>query len=171
MPAATSSALTLQTTPSSSRASGATTGTWPPTRIASIRSRRRPTTWATRPDAGDPLGDEQAAVDARQPDRVDAEVAQPGHELAVDDAAQDRGGDFEGGGVGDPEAAFEVALDAEAIQPLGDPLATAVDEHDRPAPGDRGHLVEDLLLIGDRRPTQFDDEDLAHVVYSEFSIT
>ncbi len=33
-----------------------------------------------------PLGDQQAAVDARQADRVDAEVPQPGDELAVDDA-------------------------------------------------------------------------------------
>src|SRR5436190_2827944 len=52
IPAAASSALTLHTTPSSSRASGATTGTWPPTRIASRRSRRSPTTWATSPIPG-----------------------------------------------------------------------------------------------------------------------
>ena len=37
----------------------------------------------------DALADEQAAVDAGQADRVDAEVAQAGDELAVDDA---RGG-------------------------------------------------------------------------------
>ena len=43
----------------------------------------------------DALGDEQPAVDAGQADRVDAEVAQPGDELAVDDAAQHRGGDLE----------------------------------------------------------------------------
>ena len=43
----------------------------------------------------DPLGDEQAAVDARQADRVDAQVAQPGDELAVDDTAQDRRRDLE----------------------------------------------------------------------------
>ena len=49
------------------------------------------------PHPGHPLGDEQAAVDARQADRVDAEVAQPGDELAVDDAAQDRGRDLERG--------------------------------------------------------------------------
>ena len=57
IPAATSSALTLQTIPSSSRASGATTGTWPPTRIASSRSRRSPTTLATSPRCGIALGD------------------------------------------------------------------------------------------------------------------
>ena len=55
--------------------------------------------------------------------------------------------------------------------PFGDPLATAMDEDDRPAPRDRGHLVEHLALLGDGRATQLDDEDLAHVVYSEFSIT
>ena len=38
---------------------------------------------------------EQAAVDAGQADGIDAEVAQPGHELAVDDAAQDGRGDLE----------------------------------------------------------------------------
>ncbi len=49
IPAATSSAFTLQTIPSSSRASGATTGTWPATISASRRSRRSPTTRATNP--------------------------------------------------------------------------------------------------------------------------
>jgi hypothetical protein len=46
-----------------------------------------------------------------------------------------------------------------------------VDEDDRAPPGDRGDLVEDLALVGDRGPAELDDEDLAHVVYSEFSIT
>ena len=107
MPAAASSALTLQTMPSSSRASGATTGTWPATRIASSRSRRRPTTLRDEPEVRDPFCDEEATVDARQPDRVDAQVAQPGDELAVDDAAQDRRRDLERLLVGDAEAAFE----------------------------------------------------------------
>ena len=56
---------------------------------------------------GHPLGDEQPAVDARQADRVDAQVAQPGDELAVDDAAQDGRGDLERGGIGHPQAALE----------------------------------------------------------------
>ena len=47
------------------------------------------------PEVRDPLGDEQAAIDAGQPDGIDAEVAQAGHELAVDDAPEDRGGDLE----------------------------------------------------------------------------
>ena len=34
-----------------------------------------------------------------------------------------------------------------------------------------GDLVEHLRLVGDRRAAQLDDEDLAHVVYSEFSMT
>ena len=98
MPAAASSALTLQTMPSASRASGATTGTWPPTRIASSRSRRRSVTLATRPELRDPLGDEQAAIDAAQAHGIDAEVAQARHELAVDDAAQDGRRDLEATG-------------------------------------------------------------------------
>ena len=133
---------------------------------------------ATEPDdAGDeaevrdPLGDEEAAIDPGQPDRVDAEVAQAGHQLAVDDAPQDGRRDLERLGVGDPEAALEPARDAEPLEPLGDPLAAAVDEHDRPAARDGGDLVQHLSLLGDRRATQLDDEDLAHVVYSEFSMT
>ena len=47
------------------------------------------------PEVGDPLGDEQAAIDAGQADGIDAEVAQAGDELAVDHAAQDGGGDLE----------------------------------------------------------------------------
>ena len=47
------------------------------------------------PEVRDALGDEQAAVDAGQADGVDAEVAQAGDELAVDDAPEDRGGDLE----------------------------------------------------------------------------
>ena len=92
----------------------------------------------------DPLGDEQAAVDAGQADRVDAEVAQARHELAVDDAPQDGRGDFERPRVGDPQPALERARDAEALEPLGDPAAAAVDEHDRPAPGDDRDLGQDL---------------------------
>ena len=102
------------------------------TRTASSRSRRRPVTLATSPSSRDPLGDQQPAVDAGQADRVDAEVAQPGDELAVDDAAQDRGGDLERLGVGHAQAALELRRHAEALEPLGDALAAAVDEHDRP---------------------------------------
>ena len=52
MPAAASSALTLQTVPCSSRASGATTASSPATSSWSRKSRRRPTTWATSPRPG-----------------------------------------------------------------------------------------------------------------------
>src|SRR4029078_3273465 len=55
--------------------------------------------------------------------------------------------------------------------PLGDALATAVDEDHGTAPRDSGHFGEDLRLVGDRGPAQLDHEDLAHVVYSEFSMT
>ena len=47
------------------------------------------------PEVGDPLGDQQAAVHAGQADGIDAEVAQPGDELAVDDAPQDGRRDLE----------------------------------------------------------------------------
>ncbi len=51
---------------------------------------------------------------------------------------------------------------AEPLEPFGDPLAAAVDEHDRPAAGNDGDVVEHLALVGDGRPAQLDDEDLAH---------
>ncbi len=87
-----------------------------------------------------------------------------GDQLAVDHAAQDGRGHLEGGRVGHPQAALEAAGHAQSLEPLRDPLAATVDEHDRPPPGDRGDLDEDLLLVGDRRAAQLDDEDLAHRV-------
>ena len=59
----------------------------------------------------------------------------------------------------------------EALQPLGDPLAAAVDEHDRARAGDLRDLDQHLLLLRERRPADLDDDDVAHVVYSEFSLT
>ena len=73
-------------------------------------------------------------------DRVDAEVAQARDELAVDDAAQDRRRDLEGLGVGHPQPALEPARDAEPLEPLGDPLAAAMDQDHGPATRDRGHV-------------------------------
>src|SRR6185295_15889328 len=119
----------------------------------------------------DALRDEEAAVHAAQTDGVDPEVAQAGDELAVDDAAQDGRGDFQRLGVRDPEAAFEPAGHAKTLEPLGDPLAAAMNEHHGPTTRDRGHVRQHVRLIGYGRATEFDDEDLAHVVYSEFSIT
>ena len=75
------------------------------------------------------------------------------------------------GGVGDPQAALELRRDAQALEPLGDALAAAMDEDDGPPPRDRGDLREHLALLGDGRAAELDDEDLAHVVYSEFSMT
>jgi hypothetical protein len=46
-----------------------------------------------------------------------------------------------------------------------------VDEDHWTSTRDRGHFREHLRLIRNRRPAQLDDEDLTHVVYSEFSIT
>ena len=104
-------------------------------------------------------------------DCVDAEVAQPGDELAVDHAAQDGRCDLERGGVGHPQPALERRRDAEPVEPFRDPLAAAVDEHDGTLAGDRRDLAQHLGLVGDRRPAELDDEDLAHVVYSAFSMT
>ena len=56
--------------------------------------------------------------------------------------------------------------DAQPLEPLGHPLAAAVDEHDRPLARDRGDLGQDLALVGERRAAELDDDDLAHVVYS-----
>ncbi len=106
---------------------------------------------ATKPDdrrheteVRDALGDQEAAVDARQSDRIDAEVAESGDELAVHDAAQDGGGDLEGLGVGHPQAALEPAWHAEALEPFGDPLAAAMDEDHGTSSRDRGHFLEHL---------------------------
>jgi hypothetical protein len=101
----------------------------------------------------DSLGDEQPAVHARQPDRVDAEVAQAGDQLAVDDAAQDRRCNLERGRIGDSQPTLEAALDPESIEPFGDPSAATVDEDNRTPPRDRGDLIKDLSLIGDGRPS------------------
>jgi hypothetical protein len=61
--------------------------------------------------------------------------------------------------------------DAEPLEPFGDSLAAAVHEDHGTSTRDRGHLLEDLLLIRDGRTAELDDEDLTHVVYSEFSMT
>ena len=130
-----------------------------------------PTTWATSPIAGNALADQQPAVHARQADRVDAQVAERGDELGVDDAAQDRRGDLQRLGVGHAQAALEAGRDAEPVEPLRDALPAAVnDEHGAP-PGDGRDLGQHLLLLGEGRAAELEDEDLAHVVYSAFSIT
>ena len=103
------------------------------------------------PELRDALGDEQAAIDARQADGIDAEVAQAGDELAVDHAPEDRGGHLEGRGIGDPQAAFEARRDAQALEPLGDPLAAAMDQDHGTSSRDRGHFREHLALVGDGR--------------------
>ena len=94
------------------------------------------------PEPRDPLRDEQPAVHAGQPDRVDAEIPQPGHQLAVDDTAQDGRRDLERGLVRDAQTALEFDWHAQALEPVRDPLAAAVDQHHRPLPRDRAHLLE-----------------------------
>ncbi len=130
-----------------------------------------PTTWATSPISG------TRSATSRPPSTPDSPTAStPRSRRAatssrVDDAAQDRRRDLECLGVGDTEAALEAGRDAEPFQPFGDPLAAAVDDDDGAPAGDDRHLGEHLLLVGERRPAELEDEDLAHVVYSAFSIT
>ena len=70
-------------------------------------------------------------------------------------------------------AAYAVARRAAlAVQEALGLAAAAVDEHHWPPTRDGGHVREHVRLLRDRRPPQFDDEDLAHqVVYSLFSMT
>ena len=171
MPAAASSALTLQTMPCSSRASGATTATWPATSSVIEEVAPEADDVGHEPETGDALGDHEAAVHAGETHCVDATIAQVRHELGVDNSPQNGRGDFQGGLVGDAQTALEPAGDAEPLQPLGDALAAAVDEDDGALASDGRDLVEDVRLVGERRPAELEDEHFAHVVYSAFSMT
>ena len=151
-PPAASSALTLQTRPSSSRASGATTGTCPLTRMRVQQVALDPHDVGDEAEPGHALPDEQPAVDAGEAHRVDPQVAERGDELGVDDAAQDGRGNLQRLRVRDAEAALEAGRDAEPFEPLGHSLAAAVDDDDWAAPGDRGHLGQHLLLVGEVVP-------------------
>src|SRR5262245_60331276 len=122
-------------------------------------------------DARDALRDEQPAVDAGQADRVDPQVAETRDEFAVDDSPENRRGDLERRRVRHAEAVLEPRRDAHPLEPLRDAAAAAVDEDHGTVTRDRGHFLEHLGLVADRRPAQLDDEDLAHVVYSLFSTT
>ena len=123
------------------------------------------------PQTRDALGDHEAAVHAGEADRVDATVAQIGDQLGVDHSPQDGRGHVQGGLVRDPQPALEPAGNAEALQPLGYALSAAVDEDDGTLAGDDRDLVEDVRLVGERRPAELEDEHFAHVVYSAFSMT
>src|SRR5919198_3257811 len=123
------------------------------------------------PDVGQPLGDQQASVDAGQADSVDPQVAQRADELAVDDAPQDRGGNLERRLVGDTEAALEPALDAQAVEPFADASAAAVAEDDGTAARARGYFLEAVPLVLNGCATELHDQYFAHVVYSLFSRT
>ena len=130
-----------------------------------------PTTVATSPTSGSrwPMSRPPSTPDrptASQPTSRSAATSS----LLTTPAEHGRG-DLERRGIGDPQPALEVRRDAEPLEPLGHALAAAVDEHDRPTARDRGDLGEHLPLVRERRPAQLDDDDLAHVVYSEFSRT
>ena len=130
IPAAASSAFTLHTTPSSSRASGATTGTWSATSRLSRRSRRMPVTCATSPTSGIrwPMSRPPSTPDRPTASQPTSRSAATSSEFTT--PAQDGRGHLERGRVGDPQAALEPGRHAEALEPLGHPLAAAMDEHD-----------------------------------------
>ena len=170
IPAATSSALTLQTMPSASRASGATTGTWPPTRIASSRSRRRPTTRATSPSSG------MRSAMSRPPSTPDRPTAStprsrsPATSSLLTTPRRTAAATSSDCGVGHAEAALER---------LGTPRRSSHSVMRLPPPWTRttgrrrataATSASTCALVGDRRAAELDDEDLAHVVYSEFSM-
>ena len=113
-------------------------------------------------DARHALGDQQAAVDTRQANRVHTQVAQPGHELAVHDAPQDGCSDLERRFIGDPEAVLEVRWDAHPLEPFGDALAATVDEDHGTSSGYGRDLGEHLALLGDGRSPQLYDQYLRH---------
>ena len=73
---------------------------------------------------------EKGTVDAAEADGAGAEFGEGGHKLLVDEAGEDGSDDVEAGGVGDAEAADEAGHSAVTLHPLGDDLATAVDDDD-----------------------------------------
>ena len=85
-------------------------------------------------------------------------------QLRIDDAADDRQGDLERGLIGDAPAALEAALHAEAGEPLREPLAAAVDDDDGRVLALGDDLAQDVLLLGDRRAAELDDDgELLHL--------
>ncbi len=113
------------------------------------------------PDALHTLGDQQPAIDTREPDRIDPEVPQGGDQLAVHDSPKDGRGDLERSGICDPEPALESGLDPEPLEPLGHPLAAAMDDDDRAAAGEDRDLLEDVLLVGEGGAAELDHDDPA----------
>ena len=171
IPAAASSALTLQTMPCSSRARGATTATCPATSSESRKSRRSPTTWATSPSPGtrSPIMKPPSTPDSPTASTPRSRRSETSSEFTTPRRTA----------AATSRAAWSVTRSPpsnllgtpEPLQPLGDALAAAVDQHRRPLTGDRGHFVEDVGLVGQRRAAELEDEDFAHVVYSAFSMT
>jgi hypothetical protein len=66
-----------------------------------------------------PFGDQQAAIDPGQPDRIGTASAQGGHERRIDRAAQHRSDDLDRRLVGDAQAILEAGRHAHPCQPLG----------------------------------------------------
>ena len=75
------------------------------------------------------LGVDEVAILAGQPHRAAAVLVDQGHDVLVDQAAQDHLDDVEGLLVGHPHALDELALLADALQEAGDLRAAAVHHH------------------------------------------
>ena len=170
-PAAASSALTLHTTPSSSRASGATTGTWSATSSESMRSRRIPTTVATSPTLGRrwPMSRPPSTPEsptASQPTSRSAATSSlfttPRRTAAATSSAA-------GSVTRSPpsKCVGTPRRSSHSVIRLPPPWTSTTGRFLR----DRGDLREHLPLVRERRPAQLHDDDLAHVVYSLFSRT
>src|SRR5690606_19237264 len=79
-------------------------------------------------DGGAPLGAQQAAVLAGDPDGVRSALVEEGDEVALDLPGEHHPYDGHGLGGGDPQAAAELRGDVEAVEHRGDLRATAVDD-------------------------------------------
>jgi hypothetical protein len=102
---------------------------------------------------------------AGDPDRLRAMRAHRRDELRVDQAAEHRDGDLDGGLVRDAEAVLEPALDAQPVQPLGQLATAAVDHRHRPAARQIRYVTEDLALLGDRGAAKLDHDQPARAAH------
>ncbi len=109
----------------------------------------------------------QAAVDAADPDRGDAEAAAERDQLRVDQAVQDHADRVDGRSVGHATALNHAGLHAEFRRHVVELRAAAVHEHDADA-----EMVQDRHLfdegshrpgVAERTAPGLDDEDLALV--------
>ncbi len=113
------------------------------------------------PEALGPRPADRAAVDAAHADGIGAQATQRRGQLGVDDAADDGQEDLQRGLVGDATAGLEAAGDAEPLEPVGEALAATVDDDDGPPAALGDDLAQDVLLLGDGRAAELDDDRAA----------